>query len=161
MADLGEVPFHAKEVKSSTFYWEYPETIREWCALPYPAHPRGCPNTEDCWCFENNHISREVHGAKRVHLAWVEFDIDSYEERMREGHPKWTKKQCRNLLYWQRGLRARLKKSIKSRFGEDAAFRLCGEGGGINFYRTMRRLGVRLDMPKDLHTVRIIAVVLE
>jgi hypothetical protein len=38
---------------------------------------------------------------------------------------------------------------------------LGAEGGGINFYRTMKKLGIKLDRMNDLHTVRVVAIVIK
>ena len=160
MAGLGEVNFFVRNVRRSDIVLQDHDTILRWCNLPYPRHKNGCPNSEDCWCFEND-MREALKDTFQVVFAWVEWDIDQYEERMRELHPKWTKTQCRNLLYWQSSLRKKLRENVENYVGDVPCEVFYGaEGGGINFYRTMRKLGVRLDMPKDLHTVRIIAVVL-
>ena len=135
------------------------EMVRGWCRMPYPGHPQGCPNAGDCSLFLDD-LQERVRLASRVHLVWVVFDLDEQERRMAEIHPDWTSRQCRNLLYWQRGVRRDLREAASTLFPHGDLV-IGAEGGGVDFYLTMRRIGVPLDTMRDLHDVRVIGIVLE
>ena len=133
--------------------------IRKWCRMPYPGHPRGCPNADGCSLYRDD-LRERIGGAKRIHLIWATFDLDQQEELMSRAHPDWTPRQCRNLLYWQKKVRADLKWMANSLW-PDGQLIIGAEGGGVDFYLTMRRLGTPLDTMRDLHNVRVIGIVLE
>ena len=157
MVGLGDVGFYSKSIFHHQIVWEPVEKIQRWCRLPYVAHSNGCPNADDCKFFD--HELKDVLAVNRpLSIAWVEFNIDDYEERMRVKHPTWTQRQCRNLLYWQTSLRKHLVERCREKYNGSKII-LGAEGGGVNFHRTMRALGVKLDLPRDLHTIRVIAIV--
>lgn len=134
-------------------------TIQRWCRMPYIGHPKGCPNAEGCDLFIDD-LWHQVWEAKALHLLWIEFDLDGWEKAMASRHPEWTSRQCRNLLYWQKTVRAELRQAAKDLFPEGQLI-IGAEGGGVDYYLTMRRLGVPLDTIRNLHTVRVIGLIIE
>lgn len=149
----------SKEVDRGAIVFRPLEMVRRWCGMPYPNHPKGCPNAGGCDFFKDN-IQSRIRQARRVHLIWVTFDLDQQEEFMAEKHPDWTPRQCRNLLYWQQRVRAELRWMANSLY-PDGQLIVGAEGGGVDFYLTMRGLGVPLDTMRNLHKVRVIGIVLE
>ena len=80
-----------------------------WCTLPYPNHKKGCPNygkKDYCPPFAPRFEDITIDP---YYLVIETFNLEKHANRMRERHPKWTERQCRNLLYWQGGVRKRLK----------------------------------------------------
>ena len=153
-----DTPITVLRVKSDDIVFRPLSMTRRWCSIPYPGHSKGCPKDKKCDLYIDN-LKEKINSLSVVHLILVNFDIDKYEEIMAEKHPTWTKKQCRNLLYWQNSLRKRLRDEAKRRFpGKELV--IGAEGGGVDFYLTMRKLGMPLDDMKDLHTVRVIGIVL-
>ena len=166
MSVVSDSTFHHRRVRINDIYWLGRDT-RDLCAKPYPNHKTGCPNLNDCKYFRGDLMELICH-AENIHLAWVEFDIVKYADAVKKEHPNWTKRQLHNLLYWQSSLRAKLDVNIIRTFhpkygcaGQDYLIVMNAEGGGVNYYRTMRQLGVTLDLPKDLKTVRIIALIMD
>jgi len=149
--------FQCPEIKFDDIQWEDSWQIMTWCAMSYPEHPKGCPNSKKCRFYRND--LRRVLSPQKLRIAWVEFDLDRYVKMMKRNHPDWTPKQLKNLLYWQTHLRRELTKWVVSYFGSNINIYEGAEGGGVNFYKTMKHLGVELDYPKNLHTVRVIYII--
>ena len=73
----------------------------EWCRLPYPGHPKGCPNygrRRDCPPFAPHFLKKF---SPPFYLVAVRFNLAAHAEKMKKKHPHWTEKQARCLLYWQ------------------------------------------------------------
>ncbi len=119
---------------------------REWCRLPYPDHPKGCPNY-------GKHLACPPY-APRVDEAfdlvrplWMvvePFHLAVHISRMLVLHPGWSNRQARCVLYWQAGMNKRLSDATGS-----ATWRhpgtistLCPEAMGVNVIATLRRCGV-------------------
>jgi predicted metal-binding protein len=88
---------------------------REWCKLPYPNHPKGCPNyNKNPECPPQAPRIEDWLDLNRQHwFIVVEFDLDAFAKRMKEKHPGWSDKQCRCCLYWQNIPRKELKLAIE------------------------------------------------
>lgn len=128
---------------------------REWCKLPYPGHPNGCPNygkKDDCppKCKK----IEEVFNLELPHwLSIVEFNLGEWANRMKEKHPKWTDKQCRCCLYWQGSVRKELRQSCDFFTGLywGTIYTLCPEAMGLNVIKTLKRRGFKIRAkPKDI-----------
>jgi len=124
------------------------EAAREWCKLPYPNHPKGCPNygVRDTCPPKIKRIA-EVFDLSRPHFfILVEFDLASHVAAMAKKHPNWTDRQCRCVLYWQGKPRSKLKKESK-KFVENnpgTSFTTCPEAMGINVFRTCHKHGLMM-----------------
>lgn len=118
---------------------------REWCKLPYPNHPKGCPNYgKRGYCPpQAPHIEKVYNFLRPCWFVVVDFDLKAQSERMKRLHPGWTERQCRCLLYWQAGVNKRLKQVmiIEAR-RLSARMSMCPEAMGINAIKTLQHLGV-------------------
>ena len=128
-----------------------------WCMLPYPNHPHGCPKFPTCPMGKKDFLDYEGYDWFAV---IEEFDLKSHADRMREKHPQWTERQCRNLLYWQNGVRSRLKKKA-----EKLAMPFMGdvildipEANGVNIFETMANHGVIIERDKPMKIKKIMLV---
>jgi len=128
------------------------------CCLPYPLphpdHPLGCPNFPRC---RDKYPDFKTLEGYEWYAVVEEFDLKSHAERMKKKHPNWTERQCRNLLYWQKGVQKKLKdKAIKftaeKRFlGDNFSLLLeVPEACGIDLFATMEKVGVKLQRNPDL-----------
>ena len=73
---------------------------------------------------------------------------------MKVAHPNWTKRQARNLLYWQNGVRKRLRKKAKwvcRPFFGDIVLDI-PEAHGIDMFKTMEKAGIKLQRNPDMVT---------
>jgi len=119
-----------------------------WCKLPYPGHPKGCPNFPKC-CESRPHFNDYEEDLKWYAVVEI-FNLKAHADSMKEKHPKWSERQCRNLLYWQNGVRSRLRKKA-----EAIAFPLMGdvildipEANGVQVFDTMAKQGFVIDRQK-------------
>lgn len=121
---------------------------RGWCRLPYPGHPKGCPNygkSPEC----PPRIGRvgEVFDLTRAHWFVVEeFNIRAHSHRMGQLHPEWSIRQRRNCLYWQNGVRKRLRASCNSMvdLGHGNASTLIPEAMGVQVIETAQKIGIHI-----------------
>ena len=141
------------------------ERTREWCKLPYPDHPHGCPNyniANDCppkVCHIN-----ERFDLNREHYFIIEtFDLCAHAKRMAAIHPEWSKKQCKCCLYWQSGVRKRLRRQCEEFIKQHPGytFTLKPEAMGVNVFRTAHRHGLMIRKnPSIVHKVALIGMAL-
>ena len=85
---------------------------REWCKMPYPGHPKGCPNfnTGKKECPPDAPMFDDFFDMSGDFWMGVEkFELGEHVKRMIALHPDWTDKQARCCLYWQNGVRKRLR----------------------------------------------------
>jgi predicted metal-binding protein len=128
----------------------------EWCQLPYPDHPKGCPNYgKKVGCPPQcPKLSEYFDTKKTMWLVITEFNLGEWANKMKEKHPNWSDRQARCCLYWQGKCRKRLKEglaAIKKCFYNDTVHTLCPEAMGLNVIRTLRKLGVPIvSRPRDI-----------
>ncbi len=127
---------------------------REWCKLPYPNHPKGCPNyrRRDTCPDKAPLIEDFIDVSKPKILLTVEFDLGRYIERMRDKHPDWTDRQLRCVLYWQGSVNKELRLLIKATFDLNNLLRItsCPEAMGVNVIETARLAGLPVELkPKN------------
>lgn len=118
----------------------------DWCQLPYPGHPKGCPNydqKETC-PPRAHHIAGILDLRRPVYIVNSEFNLTVHMMRMKTRHPHWTERQLRNVLYWQNTSRKQMRDHIKTLIflrGCDISVE-CPEGAGVNVYATCRANGI-------------------
>lgn len=131
--------------------------MRGMCQLPYPNHPKGCPNyNKKNSCPPNC----QIFNLQPPYYAIInEFDLASHVARMYELHPKWTERQAYCCLYWQPKARKKLKEEIIlfKRQNPALSVNTCPEGGGVNVTETLALAGVTLEWP-PLSVVRQVAI---
>jgi len=68
------------------------------------------------------------------------------------GHPKGCPKfpGCRNLLYWQGGVRSRLKKKTYAKYRQGDIVLEIPEAHGIDVFKTMALFGIELERNPDV-----------
>jgi len=123
-----------------------PET-REWCKLPYPNHPDGCPNYgKKADCPPNAPWFTDVVKPPYT-LVGVRFNLQNHIRKMRKKHPNWTHRQLKCLLYWQNKVRSQLRKKCEKVATkiEDAIIVYNGEAMGINYFATCKNIGLILE----------------
>ena len=119
-----------------------------WCTLPYPNHPKGCPNyakKDTCPPFSKkiDEISKPPY-----YLVIENFDIEKQAKRMKERHPEWSDRQCRNLLYWQKGVTKKLREEANSFLQtneKDLILLKVPEAHGVNLFQTCENIGIKLE----------------
>lgn len=78
--------------------------------------------------------------------SWYTFDLIHHSEKMRKRHPQWTDRQLKCCLYWQNGVRNRLKKQCEtfSGYSSGLIYTLIPEAMGVNVFRTAYKNGIVL-----------------
>ena len=124
------------------------EQTREWCRLPYPGHPRGCPN----WGQKSScppkvcRVEYLFNLSKQHWFVVVDFDLAEHVRKMKLKHPDWSDSQLRCVLYWQGKVRSQLKKATLEfvRQHPGTIYSACPEAMGVNVFRTCHRHGLMM-----------------
>ena len=89
---------------------------RGYCTIPYPNHPKGCPNFgKHDECPPKAPLVEDVFDFdEKMFFIIEEFNLKAHVEKMKTKHPHWTPRQCKNLLYWQGGVRKRLREKTQN-----------------------------------------------
>lgn len=124
------------------------------CRQAYPGHPKGCPKTRRCAtiALPLHEISNPPYVA-----VWEDFDLATHAARMLAKHPHWTDRQCRNSLYWQGAVRARVRRFCRS-LGTGWWWTICPEIHGVNVTATLASVGVHLEWP-PIRWTRVVALI--
>ena len=122
-----------------------PQT-KDWCRLPYPGHPKGCPNygTKE-GCPPNTPMLGDMFDLDSpVLLVIVKFDLAAHMTAMWAAHPDWTDRQARCCLYWQGSVRKRLNEAVGGLLAwyENLTCNSCPEALGLNVLRTLNLMGI-------------------
>jgi hypothetical protein len=163
-----------------------------WCALPYPNHKKGCPNIGREGCPPIAPKFEDIADPP-YYAVVVPFNLKEHAEKMlkkseqrRDEYfkkakaeakendtfidmtkaPKiWTDRQCRNVLYWQGGVRKKLKEQayklkeqLEDAFGGNFLVLEIPEANGVNVFTTMFKAGRRMQVnkPDIVHKVMIV-----
>jgi len=119
-----------------------------WCTLPYPNHRNGCPNygkKQGCPPY-----AKKFYDIVKdpFFLVIQEFDIKTHVQKMKKKHPKWTDRQCRNLLYWQKRVVKKLKETsykLANEMGEEYVVLEVPEANGVDVFKTCSNLDIILE----------------
>ena len=126
---------------------------RDWCRLPYPGHPNGCPNVGNRFdCPPHAPLVGDHFDLQQQMWMVIEpFNLADHQRRMLARHPNWTDRQTRNVLYWQGGVKARLKEAARRCAWEypGSIVTLCPEAMGVNVIATLQRQGVGIKVHPD------------
>jgi len=126
---------------------------REWCKLPYPNHSKGCPcyGKKDT-CPPKIKIVGEIFNLnKDLWFVIEKFDLKVHAVRMKQKHPNWSDKQCKCVLYWQAGVRKKLR-ILTEEFVKDKDYiwTNCPEAMGVNVFKTFHKLGLVMKRNPDI-----------
>ena len=143
-------------LKLETIMYDPKSRDGTWCCFPYENHPHGCPNfIKSCTC--RSPFTELISEYEEWYAVVEKFNLKSHASAMKIKHPLWTERQCRNPLYWQGGVRSKLKKKA-TRLQE--YFETCNkergilldipEANGINVFETMAKVGIIIDMKPDV-----------
>jgi len=128
---------------------------REWCKLPYPGHPHGCPNySRKASCPPlAPRIEDFIDISKEMYIVSREFNITEHETKMLKLHPLWSRRQCRCVLYYQPRLNSELLRETvywARQEGLGDVYALCPEAMGVNVIATAQAVGIPILVhPKD------------
>jgi len=121
---------------------------RDWCKMPYPNHPKGCPNyNQRDSCPPQAPIWNDYMSGPYI-LVGVKFYLRGWVDRMRGKHPKWSDRQCRCCLYWQGKVRKRLREICEgvrdNHLDSNSFISYCPEAMGVHVFETCYKNGIKL-----------------
>ena len=125
---------------------------REWCRLPYPSHPRGCPNYDHkAICPPKVCLVEDFVDLDRPLWLVVEpFDLAGHMARMRANLPEWSDRQLRCVIYWQGGVNKRLEqgcRELATKVG--GVYTICPEAMGVQVIKTAKQSGIPIKPRPD------------
>lgn len=128
------------------------EETHDWCRLPYPDHPKGCPmyGTRDSCPPKAPMIGEILDLGQPTYVIAVEFNLKNHVAQMKRLHPDWTDAQSRNPRYWQSTARKELKKEIEWVSIEipNLFAVMRPEAHGVDLAKTIEKsLGIVLEFP--------------
>jgi hypothetical protein len=130
-----------------------------WCKLPYPNHPKGCPNFPEC---PRKYTDYNELPEKEWYAIVIKFDLQAHAEEMMKKDWCKTWRQARCVLYWQSSIRKKLRdkaSEFANPLNGDIILEI-PEASGINVYTTMAKHGLTLKpINMDLGTVYKIVLV--
>lgn len=139
------------------------ETAGKLCRLKYPNHPKGCPKygKDDKCPPKIKSIDNYIDLEKPIYIIYSEFDLESHVKNMKLKHPNWTKRQCKNVLYWQESSRKQLRKRIEwcNNVIDFNFVAYCPEGMNVNVYATCKLAGLKLQRIRNLKICHHIAII--
>ena len=138
--------------------------VPDWCGLPYPGHPKGCPNYYSgrlCCPPEAPYITEVLDLSRDIYLVHSIFDLEEHMKKMKKKHSNWTERQLRNVLYWQSRSKKEMKEKAFAFAKHIRANKICtmGEAAGVNLYATCAVSGLKLEKIKGLKICRHVALV--
>jgi len=124
---------------------------RDWCLLPYPDHPKGCPNYgKSAKCPPQIDYFDKIYNMSKPVFAIVgDYNLKAHIDKMWLKHPNWTDRQLRCVLYWQQTARKELWKDVNKWISENPGYypTQCAEAMGVNLVKTMHKVGINLEFP--------------
>ena len=123
---------------------------REWCKLPYPDHPKGCPNfgKKSICPPQVSTIEDWLENTDELRFVYVSFNLKEHAERMLERNPHWSQRQARCLLYWQPKVNKALV-SLVSTLAHKNGIKItyCPEAMGVDVIKTAQSAGLPIVAP--------------
>lgn len=123
---------------------------REWCKLPYPNHPKGCPNYGKKTSCPPKAPLFESFVKAPFTLVGVGFNLAEWAKAMKEKHPKWSDRQARCCLYWQGKVRKKLREVCNRMALDNELIVYAPEAMGVHVFKTCEKVGLKLERnPQD------------
>lgn len=159
MNNLPELPEYVYRVKRLVIN----KDVGKWCQLPYPRHPKGCPNynKKPICPPQSGSVFNYFNTNLPLYLVHSEFNLDMHGNRMKLKHPDWSPAQLYCVLYWQGISRLQLKNRAQEAtllLGTDAVS-FIPEALGVNVYVSARLSGLILDRIRHLSICKHIALI--
>lgn len=121
------------------------------CCMPYPNHPKGCPNfKKKQGCPPGlNLLDKIIDFDKDIYLIYTDFNINKHAKRMEKLHPGWSERQIYCCLYWQPMARKLHKEEIEKYKKEKNldCILTSPEAYGVNVDLLMKQIGINLEWP--------------
>ncbi len=136
--------------------------INQWCKLPYPRHPKGCPNYDkNDRCPPRAKPLDKIFDLKMDHYFIIyKYNLKEHMENMKKNNPKLTHNQQKCVLYWQGKVRKEMKLVFKLLLQSDSKliYNDIPEAHGVNVIKTLRKLNIPIEIKPEnyIHKISII-----
>jgi len=131
------VKIKIKEINFNTIHFTL--KAQKWCILPYPGHPKGCPNyNKNPLCPPNApFLKKIITKFDYFYLIYAKFDLLKYKKLMLNKHPSWSDRQATCILYWQSSVKKLLRGHIEMIYEKNSQnqFYLFSSGSGYKFHK--------------------------
>lgn len=118
---------------------------RAWCKLPYPGHPKGCPNYgKRPACPPQAPLFGSLVEPP-FFLVAVKFNLADWARRLKMRHPGWSDRQARCCLYWQGKVRKRLREECEKLASGGDVILYSPEANGVHVFKTCGTVGIKLE----------------
>lgn len=125
---------------------------RTWCKLPYPNHPKGCPNyNQRNFCPPKVHLFHQIIKPPFTLIA-VKFNLKEHAQKMKNKHSKWTDRQAKCILYWQKKVDKQLRELSEKTASKIPNSKILyrPEATGVDLFKTCKKVGLILKKdPQD------------
>jgi len=131
-----------------------------WCKLKYPNHPKGCPNFgKKITCPP---FTKKIFDLidPPFYIITEEFNLEHQKKRMSKQHPEWSEKQCKNLLYWQKGVMKKLREEANSFLltKKNMMVLETPEANGVNVFKTCKKLGIEISKNPQKLVIKVMII---
>lgn len=134
---------------------------RDWCKLPYPNHPRSCPNfgkKDDCPPKAPN-VEDFFDLDKDLTLIAVRYDLERHAVRLkanaRAKGKEISDRQARCVLYWQGKVRKALREFCERVTILPEIYTLIPEAMGVHVIRTAKLNGIPIKTRPERYVWKI------
>ncbi|MCK5015297.1 MAG: hypothetical protein KAS66_15920 [Candidatus Omnitrophica bacterium] len=149
-----------REIYKVNGFLEVDYKCRGFCKIPYYNHPKGCPSFGKYeHCPPQAPLVKDAFDfSQEMYFVIEEFNLKRHVERMHIRHPHWSLRQCRNLLYWQGGVRKRLRTKTEEfieRRNNGMTYTLLPEAMGVMVINTAIALGIPIERTPENKVIKI------
>ena len=133
---------------------------RGFCKIPYHNHPKGCPSFGKYeHCPPQAPLVKDVFDfTSEMYFVTEEFNLKKHIDKMHIRHPHWSLRQCRNLLYWQGGVRKRLRTKTEDFIeyrNNGMIYTLLPEAMGVMVINTAIAVGIPIERTPENKVIKI------
>jgi len=138
---------------------EWHVRIREFCKLPYPRHPNGCPmyGTRLGCPPEAPMIGEILDLSEPTYLVAIKYNVKEHYDKLRAEHPNLSEAQIRIPYLWQGRADKLLREAVEACKREVPnklpVYR--PEANGVNVVAMMGKLGFVLKFPTEEYAYRV------
>jgi len=133
--------------------------VRAYCKLPYPGHPRGCPNFgRRAICPpQAPRFEKLIDLSLPIYCIYHRFDLGGHVLKLRTNHPDWSERKLHCCLYWQGTARKQLKSKCDLFLQDHPEYIIftCPEGNGVDIDATVRQISIELQWPARDYAYKI------
>ena len=131
----------------------------QWCKLPYPNHPDGCPNYgQRNYCPPYAPLVSDFFDfSKQYWFLITEFDLAAHVDAFRIKQPSWSERRLKCVLYWQNKVRSiQRQQIIEFRLAHpNTVFTQLPEAMNTNVLRTLQSLRINFETKPEKKVLKV------